>query len=63
MTDTSVSLPPTYDLFCRIYEDDQIKRMRWVGHVARMGKEGSLHTSSYYENLKKRDAVEDVGIC
>jgi len=27
-----------------------------------MGKEGSLHTSSYYENLKKRDDVEDVMI-
>jgi hypothetical protein len=36
--------------------------MRWVGHVARMGKEGNLHTSSHYEALKKRDDVEDVGI-
>jgi hypothetical protein len=35
--------------------------MGWVRHVARMGKEGSLHIS-YYENLKKRDDVEDVGI-
>jgi hypothetical protein len=36
--------------------------MRLVGHVARMGKEGSLHTSSYYENSKKKDDVEDEGI-
>jgi len=34
--------------------------MRWVGHVAHTGKEGSLHTSSLYENVKKRDDVEDV---
>lgn len=50
-------LSSSLDLFRRTYEDDHIKRMRWVGLVARMGKEGSLHTTSYYENLKERDDV------
>jgi hypothetical protein len=36
------------------------RRIRWVGHVARTGRE-KLYTGFWWENLKKRDDLEDPG--
>ena len=36
------------------------RRIRRVGHVARTGRE-KLHTGFWWENLKKRDHLEDPG--
>jgi hypothetical protein len=35
------------------------RRMRWAGHVARMGEK---HIVFWLENLKERDHLEDLGI-
>jgi hypothetical protein len=35
------------------------RRMRWMGHVARMGE---IRTKFWSENLKGRDHTEDLGI-
>jgi hypothetical protein len=37
------------------------RRMRWVGHVARMGRIG-MHIGFWWEGEKKRDHYEDVDI-
>jgi len=34
------------------------RRMRWAGHVARMGG-GELHPGFWWGNLKERDYLED----
>jgi len=34
------------------------QRMRWVGHVARMGRRGA-----YRVNLREKDRFEHLGIC
>jgi transcription elongation factor len=36
------------------------KRMRWAGHVVRIGDE--MHTKFWSENLKQRDHLEDLGV-
>jgi hypothetical protein len=36
-------------------------KMRWAGHVARMGKK-RLHTKFWYGKLKKMRSSEDLGI-
>ena len=36
-------------------------RMRWAGHVARMGR-GEARREFWWENLKKRDHLEDPGV-
>jgi hypothetical protein len=37
------------------------RRMRWAGHVARMGIRG-MHIRYCWENQKKRDHQEEYGI-
>jgi hypothetical protein len=37
------------------------RRMRWAGHVERRGRE-EVHTGLWWENLRKRDSVEDPGV-
>jgi hypothetical protein len=37
------------------------RRMRWAGHVARMGRRG-MHVRYWWENHKERDHYEDQGI-
>ena len=36
-------------------------RMRWAGHVARIGRR-ELHTGFWWGNLRERDHWEDLGI-
>ena len=35
--------------------------MRWVGHVARMGR-GEAYTGFWWGNLRERDRLEDTGV-
>jgi len=37
------------------------RRMRWVGHVACMGR-GEVYTWFWWGNLTERDCLEDPGI-
>jgi hypothetical protein len=37
------------------------RRMRWSGHVARMGR-GEMRTKVWLGNLKGRDHSEDIGV-
>ena len=37
------------------------RRMRWAGHVARMGK-GEVHTGFGWGNLRERDHLEDTSV-
>jgi hypothetical protein len=43
-----------------LYSPPSVKsrRMRWAGHVARMGRRG-LHIEYWWENQKKRDHWDD----
>jgi hypothetical protein len=38
-----------------------LRKMRWVWHVALMGRE-EVHTGFKLGNLKKRDNLEDRGV-
>ena len=37
------------------------RRMKWAGHVARMGR-GEVHTGFWWGNLRERDHFEDPSI-
>jgi hypothetical protein len=37
----------------------RIRRLRWVGHVARMGR-SEIHTRFRSQNMKRRDNLEDL---
>ena len=37
------------------------RRMRWAGHLARMGR-GDVHTGFWWGNLRKRDLLEVPGV-
>ena len=38
-------------------------RMRWAGHVARMGeRKGEAYTGFWWGNLRERGHLEDVGV-
>ena len=37
------------------------RKLRWVGHVARMGR-GEVYTGFWWGNLRKRDHLEDPGV-
>jgi len=37
------------------------RRMRWVGHVARMRRVG-VYTDSLWGNLRERDHLENIGV-
>ena len=51
------------DLYCspNIIRVIKSRRMRWVGHVARMG-ERRRHTGFWWRELRERDHLEDAGI-
>jgi hypothetical protein len=39
----------------------KLRRMRWAGHVARMGR-GDVYTRFWWGNLREGDHVEDPGL-
>ena len=51
------------DLYCspNIVRVIRSRRIRWAGHVARMGK-GEMCTWFWWENLRERDHLKDPGI-
>jgi hypothetical protein len=51
------------DLYSSSIIDCVIKsrRLRWAGHVARMGR-GEVYTGFWWRNLKERGLLEDTGI-
>jgi len=51
------------DLYCspNIVRVIKSRRMRWAGHVARMGR-GQAYTGFWWETLRERDHLEDLGV-
>jgi hypothetical protein len=47
-------------LLTKLYSDDQIKKMRWAGQVAGMGKRKG-YTGFWWKNLSERGHLEDPG--
>jgi len=39
----------------------KLRRMRWAGHVARMGR-GEVYTGFWWGNLRERDHLEYPGV-
>jgi hypothetical protein len=52
-----------YDLysFPNIIRVIKSRRMRWAGHVARVGR-GKVHTGYWKEDLRERDHLDDPGV-
>jgi hypothetical protein len=50
------------DLYCSPHDIRVTvsSRMRWTGHVARMGRR-EMHTKIWWGNLKERDRLEVLG--
>ena len=44
-----------------IFRVIELRRMRWEGHIARMGR-GEVHTGVWWGGLKERDHLEDLRI-
>ena len=40
----------------------KLRRIRWAGHVARMGGRGEAYTGFLWGNLKERDHLGDPGV-
>ena len=51
------------DLYCypNIIRVIKLRRMRWVGHVERMGRI-QVHTGFWWGNLSERDHLGDEGV-
>ena len=51
------------DLYCspNIVRVIKSRRMRWAGHIARMGR-GEAYTGFWWGDLKERDHVRDSGV-
>jgi hypothetical protein len=51
------------DLYCsqNFVRVIKSRRMRWMGHVARMGR-GEAYTGFWWRNLRERDHLEDPGV-
>jgi hypothetical protein len=53
--------------FCDRYSSPNIirviksRRMRWAGHVARMGGKREVHTGFWWGDLRERDDLGDPG--
>jgi hypothetical protein len=52
-----------YDLYSspNIVRVIKLRRLRWAGHVARMGR-GEVYTELRWGNLRERNHLEDLGI-
>ena len=52
------------DLYCSPNIDRVIKsrRIRWAGHVARMGKKTGVYRVFWWGNLRERDRLGDPGL-
>jgi hypothetical protein len=52
-----------HDLYCspNIVQVIKLKRMRWVGHVARMEK-GEVSAGFWWGNLTERNHLRDPGV-
>ena len=53
------------DLYCspNIVRVIKSRRMRWAGHVARVGeRRGEVYAGFWWVNLRERDYLEDTGI-
>jgi hypothetical protein len=44
-----------------LYTETNIRRMRWAGHVVRMGRR-EMHTKFWLESVKGRNYLENCGI-
>jgi hypothetical protein len=55
--------PHELNLYCspNIVREIKLRRMRWAGHVARMGR-GEAHTGFCWGNLKERHHLEVPGV-